>query len=294
MELRILSGSELLDWRRKQLFFGGRAEDLDWLLDLAGGLCWSEFQKIFLDPSKMVKLEKSLEDLEDFWRLHLEKQIPLQYLVGRCPWRDFELEISSNVLIPRQETELLIDLAMEKIHPLNHGLWVDLGTGSGPLAVALARALPGWKGYVVDCSQECLLMAQKNLNRLAPKGSFSFNLGNWWEPLKPWWGSIYLAVSNPPYIPSILLDSLDPVVRDNEPYLALCGGHDGLVHIRSVIEGAVLGLRNDGWLLLEHHHDQSDAVIELMRKNGLEDVTSEFDLNGIKRFAIGRAPKKID
>ena len=103
------SGEELLLWRRKLLLRGGRTIDLDWLLDISGGLRWSTLQAIHLDKSRSVKLEKSLEYLEDLWRIHLDRQVPLQHLVGCCPWRDFELEVSSAALIPRQETELLID-----------------------------------------------------------------------------------------------------------------------------------------------------------------------------------------
>ncbi len=290
-----ISGSEILSWRKEQLFTGGRVEDLDWLLDMIGGIGWSELQKIYLEPSKNLTLKTSLQNIEAFWVLHLKKQIPLQYLIGRCPWRDFELEINSSALIPRQETELLVDCALEKIDSskIYKGIWADLGTGCGPLAVALARGLPSWEGQIVDCSEEAISLARKNLNRLAPDASFRLHVGNWWDPLKPSWGKFSLVVSNPPYIPSSLIKDLEPVVRDYEPHLALCGGCDGLAHIRSIIQGAVFALQNGGWLLMEHHYDQSDDVLNLMKKNGLVELSYELDLNGVKRFAVGRKISKI-
>ncbi len=288
MTTKEISGVVLLAWRRNQLSLGGRSVDLDWLLDIGGGLKWSCLQKLFLEPSRKVKLTKSLEKLEICWRKHLEESIPLQYLVGYCPWRDFELEITADALIPRQETEILVDIALS-IRSLNSsGVWVDLGTGSGALAVALARALPAWQGLVVDCSPNALELARRNLEKLAPNAKWELFLGSWWEPLKPWWGSIELALVNPPYIPSAIVEYLAPVVRDHEPRLALCGGPDGLSHLRQVINGATQSLSKGGWLLLEHHHDQSEIVLSLMKENGFKDVDYGSDLSGIKRFAIGR------
>ncbi len=97
-------------------------------------------------------------------------------------------------------------------------------------------------------------------------------------------------LANPPYIPDAVLDQLEPVVRDHEPHLALCGGHDGLNACRHVIDGAMQALEPGGWLLLEHHHDQSDAVLDLMSQQGLQEVTYKSDLLGIRRFAMARHP----
>jgi len=290
MELLEVSGQEFLLWRRKLLSKGGRPVDLDWLLDIAGGVRWSKLQKIYLDPARPVKLDQSFEHLASLWRKHLENQIPLQYLVGICPWRDFELEISPAALIPRQETELLVDLALQKFDNDFRGLWADLGTGSGALAVALARSLPGAIGHAVDCSDDALSLAKRNLKRLAPAAEVSLHLGSWWQPLRPWWGTISLVLANPPYIPAAVLDDLDPIIRENEPSLALCGGPDGLNACREIVDGAFYAMSKEGWLFLEHHHDQSDAVLEMMNKVGLKDVDFENDLQGIKRFALGRHP----
>ena len=287
--LEIIS-SDLLSWRKRQLAKGGRSVDLDWLLDIGGGLRWSELQYLILDPNRSVNLEESIDELERIWTKHLKDQTPLQYLIGRCPWRDFELEVSSDVLIPRQETEVLIDFALERAYSSEHGLWADLGTGSGAIAVALARSLPCWNGYAVEISPDALLTARRNIDRLATKSKMKFLIGSWWEPLKPYWGTLDLVLTNPPYIPTYLIDQLDQTVRDHEPHLALFGGEDGLSSLREVISGSRTFLASQGWLILEHHHDQSEDVLALMKKHGLLEVTYEVDLQGIRRFAIGRNP----
>ena len=283
-----LSGKELVCWRRSQLKDGGRAVDLDWLLDLAGGLRWSSLQQLIIDQDRSAVLNLSLPQLEFLWQRHLVEHLPLQYLVGRCPWRDFELEVSPAALIPRQETELLVDFALEAGAGSSKGRWADLGTGSGALAVALARGLPGWEGHAVDCSPIALKLADRNLRQLAPNSHWKLHCGDWWQPLRPWWGEFNLVVCNPPYIPSDVLEQLDPVVRNCEPHLALHGGQDGLAATFQVISKAKEALADSGLLLLEHHHDQSDAVLNLMSHQGLVDVSFRCDLQGVKRFASAR------
>ena len=295
MAMTPLKGSDLLAWRRRLLATGGRSVDLDWLLDLGGGLRWAELQKLQLNPGEMeIQLAVPLETLEDLWQRHQQQQVPLQHLVGRCPWRDLELEVTSDALIPRQETELLVDLALAKAAEFSTASleaalrWADLGTGSGAVAVALARHLPKWSGHAVDCSPQALALARRNLETLAPGNGCELHQGSWWEPLRPWWGALQLVVSNPPYIPASVVDVLDPVVRDHEPRLALDGGVDGLDCCRALVADACEALAPGGWLLLEHHHDQSDLVLDLMARAGLENACAALDLEGVPRFAMGR------
>ena len=290
-----LKGSDLLEWRRRLLADGGHAADLDWLLDLAAGLRWQDLQRLQLDPAGVeLTLDCSLAALEQQWLLHRQRQIPLQHLVGRCPWRDLELWVSPDALIPRQETELLVDLAVARglaspAPQWGRGrIWADLGTGSGALAVALARQLSGWQGHAVDCSAAALALARRNLEAWADGMAWQLHQGSWWQPLRPWWGQLDLVVSNPPYIPAGVVDQLDPVVRDHEPRLALDGGLDGLDCCRLLLDGAAEALAPGGWLLLEHHHDQSEAVLALMTNAGLRDVQAAQDLEGIRRFALAR------
>ena len=287
---KTLAGTDLLQWRRQQLARGGSTVDLDWLLDLAGGVRWASLQRLLLDPTRTISLEQSLEVLSQLWEQHLHGNVPLQHLVGLCPWRDVLLESSPAALIPRQETEVLVDLALSQFKTTPPARWADLGTGSGPLAVSLARAWPTAPGHGVDLSSDALRLAERNLQCCAPHHNCSLHLGSWWTPLKVWWGSLDLVVSNPPYIPSSVVDGLEAVVRDHEPHMALRGGEDGLDAIRAVVDGASTGLSPGGWLLLEHHHDQSILVIQLMRDAGLVQVSAAADLEGTLRFALARKP----
>ncbi|KGG16600.1 Methylase of polypeptide chain release factor [Prochlorococcus sp. MIT 0602] len=285
-----MSAIEILNWRRHQLKKGGRAVDLDWLLDIGGGLGWSELQSLKIFQRKTYQLDISLERLSSLWLKHLNDKTPLQYLLGKCPWRDFELEVNPSALIPRQESELLIDIALEKINPAlkTSGLWADLGTGSGAFAVALAKSFPGWIGHAVDCSEGAICLAEKNIKKLAGNSQVVLHLGHWWEPLEPWWGQIDLLVANPPYIPSSNLEKLDSVVLDHEPHLALCGGDDGMDCCREIIEGAIKGLSSGGWMMFEHNFDQSEKALKILTEAGFVDVDFATDLEGIRRFALAR------
>ena len=287
-----LSGSELQLWRREQLLGQqDQAAALDWLLELEAGLRWRELQASYLHPEAPVQLDCSLQRLEQIWQQHCQQQVPLQHLVGRCPWRDFELEVSPAVLIPRQETELLVELAMGCFEASDAPQrWADLGTGSGCLAVALARHWPSSCGWAVDCSREALAVARRNAAALGllQGAAVQWCEGLWWQPLQPLAGQLDLVVSNPPYIPSAVVDGLEPVVRDHEPRLALDGGSDGLDALRLIIEAAPQMLAPGGWLVLEHHHDQAAAVDQLLGAAGLQERRPERDLEGQMRFAVAR------
>lgn len=283
-----LSGTALLAWRRSLLAEGGDAADLDWLLDLGGGVDAQVRQRLWSDQERPVPLRRSRAELADLWRRHLRDHTPLQYLVGLCPWRDFELGIGPGVLIPRPETELLVDLAVAAMAPRPPDpplRWADLGTGSGCLAMGLARAFPASSGFAVDCSSEALLQAEANLNATGQRERVALRQGSWWGPLQPWWGQLDLVVSNPPYIPSSLLMGLDPGVRLHEPWLALDGGEDGLTALRLIAGGALTALAPGGWLLMEHHHDQGEPVRALLADAGLEQIASFQDLEGHGRFS---------
>jgi release factor glutamine methyltransferase len=285
-----LTGAELLSWRQNLLGLGGEREALDWLLDMAGGLSPSRLQRLRLDPDAAINLPIPLGDLEGLWREHLVASAPLQYLVGRCCWRTFEMAVGPGVLIPRPETELLIDLATELVGEATELLWADLGTGSGCLAVALADAWPGSRGLAVDLSAEALNQARINLEGAGVQQRVELVQGSWLEALQPWWGRLQLVVANPPYIPTPTFHQLDPIVRDHEPRLALDGGPDGLSCLRAIAAAAPLALAPGGWLLVEHHHDQSDPVLSLLEHHGLVDGGCHMDLEGHKRFACARQP----
>jgi len=304
-----LSGEQLLRWRRSLLSAGGRPADLDWLIDLAGGLGWQALQAVRLHPERNLELRLSCQALAALWQRHLEADEPLQYLIGRCPWRDLELTVAPGVLIPRAETELLVDLAQQLlipqpllnpqplliqpqllIRPRPPANWADLGTGSGCLAVALARLWPESRGFAVDLSPQALAQAGANLVAAGLGDRVQTICGSWWQPLAAQRGLLELVLANPPYIPTAVWRQLEPLVRDHEPAMALDGGADGLDAIRSIVAGASVHLAPGGLLLLEHHHDQSSAVLALLRQAGLEAVCGHSDLEGTLRFASARRP----
>tara|TARA_B100000700_G_scaffold302554_1_gene373026 strand:+ start:507 stop:1379 length:873 start_codon:yes stop_codon:yes gene_type:complete len=285
-----VSGEKLLSWRRKQLEYGGSQKELDWLLDMSANLKWEHLQKVYLDPNKSCFISHPLHLVSCIWKTYLSTKEPLQYLVGRCPWRDFELEINSSALIPRQETERIVDLALDKFDSNFDGIWADLGTGSGALAISLARNFPKANGHAVDCCKDVLDLAERNLKHLAPNSFVELHLGDWWEPINPWWGELNLVVANPPYIPSRLISKLEKKVKNFEPHLALSGGLDGLFSLRKIIEYSIKGLSKNGWLIVEHHYDQSETVCNLMSSVGLKDVDFSLDFENVRRFSIGRRP----
>ena len=282
------SATTLLAWRRERLAEGGTAASLAWLLDVGAGLEPRHVHSLALHPQTTVEPSRDLDDLTRLWHRHL-KQEPLQYLVGRCPWRDLMLTVAPGVLIPRPETELLADVAISLMEaaPAGAGLWADLGTGSGCLALALAKAFPRCHGVAVEQDPAALAVAARNLESVAAR--VRLLAGNWWQPLRPWWGRLTMVVSNPPYIPTSTLAQLEPVVRCHEPRPALDGGPDGLACFRAVLAG-VSALAPGGWLVVEHGRGQAPALEPLFAAAGLTTIRRHQDLEGNDRFLAACAP----
>jgi release factor glutamine methyltransferase len=140
----------------------------------------------------------------------------------------------------------------------------------------------------VDLSAAALLQARINLQAQGLLERVGLIQGSWWQPLVDQWGRVDLVVANPPYIPSRVWEQLEPVVREHEPELALNGGEDGLDAIRAIAKDANQALAPGGWLILEHHHDQSTAVMALLQAAGLDHVQAHPDLEGHARFASAR------
>ena len=290
--MELVEAERLLRWRRQQHGLGGQPQDFDWLLDLGGGLDWQQLQRLLLDPCGAILLQRSRADLAALWRRHLHDATPLQYLLGCCPWRNLQLKVAEAALIPRPETELLPDLGLALLDGLatTPGVWADLGTGSGCLAVALALALPSWRGWAVDCSGAALALAAANLRTAGVAERVSLGSGDWWDALPATCPPLALVLANPPYIPTQELARLEPLVRCHEPHLALDGGVDGLHGVRAILQNALGFLAPGGALAMEHGAGQSKVVAALFRAAGLEAVTRHHDLEGKARFVSGRRP----
>ena len=206
---------------------------------------------------------------------------PIAYLVGERDFHGITLQVTPDVLIPRPETELLVDFALERLPP--GGAMLDLGTGSGAIALAVKHARPDVQVKAVDRSAAALAIARVNATRLGL--AVDFVEGNWFEPL----GSQRFAVivSNPPYVAEGDRHLSQGDLRF-EPKCALVGGADGLAAIRSICADAPRHLQTGGWLCVEHGAGQELSVRKLFERAGLESVESRPDLAGTARVVIGR------
>lgn len=202
---------------------------------------------------------------------------PVAYILGRKEFYGLELSVNPAVLVPRPETELLVELALQ--HEFSSV--VDLGTGSGAIALALKRHRPAARVVAVEASAAALMVARRNAAALGLGVEFAH--GRWLEPFP---GQRFdLIVSNPPYVAAG-----DPHLAElaYEPQSALVSGADGLDAIREIATAAPARLRQGGWLLLEHGMGQDGAVRALLEKPGLEELTTWPDLAGIPRVTGGR------
>ncbi len=284
-----VSAEEFLFWKKKQLSKGGDQQSFAVLLDCIGGISTSDLNLINLNPDGNLHLKKNLEFLEFIWNEHLHKSCPIQYLCGVTFWRDLKLKVTNKVLIPRPETELIVDIVFNKFQKKSEKLFfAELGTGSGAISIALALAYPFSDGVATDINQDALEIATKNYINSSKQSNLKFYCGNWWSPLESFKGKIDLAISNPPYIPKETYEKLPKEVKNFEPKLALLGGEDGLKHIREIIKKAPLFLKEKGWLILENHFDQGEKVKQLLIKNKFTSIEIVKDLSGIGRFTIGR------
>ena len=215
---------------------------------------------------------------------------PIAYITGRRAFWDFELSVSPAVLIPRPETELLVEVCLE-LAAVRSGAQtlLDLGTGSGAIAIALARSDPRFKVLGVDVSTEALAVARSNGQRLAG-GNLSFVEGSWLSPpvRTALAEEVDIIASNPPYIAPQDVHLEEGDLRF-EPPLALSCGEQGLSAFRLIVEQSSSVLKPGGWLVFEHGCYQREAVAALMRRAGFCDVECLQDLAGLDRVTRGRS-----
>ncbi|MHB8758328.1 MAG: peptide chain release factor N(5)-glutamine methyltransferase [Bacillota bacterium] len=213
---------------------------------------------------------------------------PLQYILGTQAFLDFELMVDARVLIPRPETELLAERAIALGRAVGARRVADVGTGSGCLAIALARALPDAHVWATDASEDALTLARANAARLGAGDRLTFLRGDFLAPLTEAGVALDLLVSNPPYIPSGELPGLQEEVRDHEPRKALDGGADGLRAYRSLAAGARSVLAPGGRVALELGYGQAAAVRALLEAAGFVGIEVSPDYAGISRVMTAR------
>ncbi len=211
--------------------------------------------------------------------------VPVAYLLGRREFWSLPFEVSPAALVPRPETELLVERVLHRVHvPLAEV--ADLGTGSGAIAIAIAHERPAWRVTATDSSAAALELAQRNAQRLA-NGRIEFLSGDWYSPLAA--RRFDAVASNPPYIASD-----DPALHDDgvrhEPRCALSPGADALSALAILVNGAPYHLKPGGWLVLEHGAAQGPAVRATLVARGFAHVTSHRDLAGHERVSEAQWP----
>jgi release factor glutamine methyltransferase len=205
---------------------------------------------------------------------------PLAYIVGSKPFFGLDLQVDNRVLVPRPDTETLVEWALT-FDTANSMLKVlDMGTGSGAIALALKSVRPDWQVTALDASADALAVAQSNAKRL--NLNINFLQSSWFDALKD--SKFNIIVSNPPYI---VEGDWHMAALAHEPKQALTSGVDGLDDIRQIVHQAPEFLTSGGWLLLEHGFDQAAVVRDLLAQRGFKQVQSRQDLAGIERCTGG-------
>ena len=240
----------------------------------------------FMDPDAEVPQEQ-WNDLDAALRKR-ERRIPLQYLMGSCEFMGYSFAVDERVLIPRQDTECLVELAVEQMRRSPEPCRVlDLCTGSGCIGVSVKLLCPQAQVVLSDVSEGALAVAGENARSLG--APVELVQGDLFENVQ---GTFDYILSNPPYIPSKVIDGLMPEVRDHEPRLALDGTEDGLHFYRRIVREATKRLRPGGRLLFEIGQEQGEALLSLLQEAGYEETAIRQDLAGLDRIAVGRWPGK--
>ncbi len=240
---------------------------------------------LFAWPERLPEPERLTRFIA--WLERRQTGEPVAYILGRREFWSLELEVTLDTLIPRPETELLVESALERLPKDRPVTVVDLGVGSGAVALALAVERPPARIVATDCSLAALAVARRNAQRLGVS-NVEFRAGDWCEPLAT--GEHFdLIVSNPPYIAAAELHRRRSELRF-EPAMALTAGDDGLDALRRIILQAPAYLKPGGWLLLEHGYDQGAAVSALLQARGFIAVGEGCDTAGLSRVGYGRWP----
>ena len=272
----------VLDWTRGYLAEKGIENarlETEWLLAAALGL---DRVGIYVNFDKPLNQDE-LSAVRGLVARRAKRE-PLQYILGTQEFCGLDFQVTPAVLIPRHDTEVIVEAALQRAPAARTIL--DIGVGSGCIAVALAKMLPDAQIFGGDRSPEALALAQRNAERHSVRVTLCE--GSLFEPFA---GQRFdLIVSNPPYIPTADLEALQPEVREFEPRAALDGGADGLDFYRLITSAAREHLTSGGCLLFEVGIDQAEAVLGLLSQAGFGDCFTAKDPNGIERVVGGKLP----
>jgi release factor glutamine methyltransferase len=279
-------------WAETEPLVGGRPV-ARWICEEASGAEGEEFLEVLDEPAteRMVhRLDAMVQRVRD--------GEPVQYVLGRWSFRHLDLMVDRRVLIPRPETEQLVELALQRARRVGQPVvCADLGTGSGAIGLSLVAELPlaNTTVWLTDVSTDALDVARANAIGLGRRAvNVRFGAGSWFDALPTdMHGRLHVIVANPPYIADDDPE-VEQGVREHEPPGALFAGADGLDAVRQIVAQAGQWLAPGGWVLLEIGHRQGDGVAALMRAAGLTDVSIERDLSGRDRFAVCRAAGSVE
>ena len=296
--------SDVLKWTTQYFNNNNISEsrlDAEVLLSYVLGL---ERLKLYLEFNRILEKEE-LSTYKSLIKKRLDF-IPVAYLVGQKEFMGLGFFINKHVLIPRPETELLVETVINKIkegfpysfeEKTEKGELVkesipqiiDLGVGCGNIAVSIAKYVKNCKIYAIDVSQKCLEVAFHNSKTYKIEDKITFLLGSLFYSLEGYnlKGKIDFIVSNPPYVKTTEFDSLPPEVRQ-EPYIALNGGKDGLDFYRQIISQSLIYLKEKGYLILEIGDGQKESIVDLMKKEGFYSVEVVRDYSGIERIILAQ------
>lgn len=206
---------------------------------------------------------------------------PLQHITGKVSFRDLVLKSDKRALVPRPETEEIIDL-VRPLFPADQAVRVlDLGTGSGAIALALAAEYPLWKIDALDKSAEALALARENAQLTQLEGRINFGQSDWFSAITDKYD---LIISNPPYLTDGEVSTAEPEVKDFDPHSALIAPENGLADLKIILTQAPQFLREGGWVLCETGIDQHAALAEISKQSGYKDYEGVNDMSGRPRF----------
>lgn len=255
--------------------------DAEWLLASVVGL---DRFAVYLDPGR----ELAPRDAERYRALVARRstRVPLQHLLGFEEFHGMRLAVSPDVLIPRPETEGLVQWALERLRDEPSSVVADVGTGSGAIACALARSISSLRVLAIERSRAALALAASNVESLGLSGRIMLLAGDLLDPVGPL--RLDAVIANPPYLPTAVLASLPPEVSRFEPREALDGGGDGMTVIRRIVAAAPFVLRREGRLMMEIGEEQAGPLASLLAAAGFTDIEARRDLVGRERYITGR------
>ena len=298
--LNKMNYKELWDEGTRHLEEAGVPEprlDAWYLLEYSTGITRTRY---WLDPSAAVCCEQAelFQSLLD----QRAQRIPLQQITHQAFFMGHEFYVDEHVLIPRQDTEILAEAALEKLKGTERPSILDLCTGSGCILLSLLAEITDAEGIGTDLSEDALMVARRNAKELGLDSRCVFAQGDLFSALDEGKmpggdgqisGKYDMIVSNPPYIATEVIGTLSPEVRLHDPLLALDGGEDGLLFYRRIAQQAASYLKKGGWLIVETGWDQGDSVSRLFADAGFAEVSVRKDLGGLDRVVLGCLTEEV-